>query len=111
MGGWGVLNTVSCLKSRPSEKKSSGRLRFNSANIAIHMLNRSFVEKLCRQENFSLPYHKAFKEIESLVVNDGRLVHKTIKGIKFEMFIFDALGFAERTVALEVPREEEFFTC
>ena len=31
-----------------------------------------------------------------------------MKGIKFEMFIFDALGLAERSVTLEVPREEEF---
>ena len=31
-----------------------------------------------------------------------------MSGIKFEMFIFDALGFAEHSVTLEVPREEEF---
>jgi UDP-N-acetylglucosamine/UDP-N-acetylgalactosamine diphosphorylase len=41
------------------------------------------------------------------VDGSGHVPGKT-GGIKFEMFIFDALGFAERSVTLEVPREEEF---
>ncbi len=83
-----------------------GRLRFSSANMAIHMLNRAFVEKLTSDPDFRLPYHIAVKGIDSLAP-DGSTVQK-INGIKFEMFIFDALGFAERSVTLEVPREEEF---
>jgi UDP-N-acetylglucosamine/UDP-N-acetylgalactosamine diphosphorylase len=72
------------------------------------MLNRSFVEKLVRRADFHLPYHSAVKNIACLECRDCRLVEGSVKGIKFEMFIFDALGFAERSVTLEVPREEEF---
>lgn len=88
------------------ERLPDGRLRFSSANMAIHMLSRGFVEKLTSDPNFRLPFHIAVKDIESLA-GDLTTVKK-IKGIKFEMFIFDALAFAERSVTLEVPREEEF---
>jgi len=88
------------------ERLPDGRLRFSSGNIAIHMINRQFVEKLTTREDFKLPYHIAVKDIEALAA-DGTAAAK-IKGIKFEMFIFDALGFAGRSVTLEVSREEEF---
>ena len=37
---------------------------------------------------------------------DGRT--KEIEGIKFETFLFDALPLAEKSITLEVVREEEF---
>jgi UDP-N-acetylglucosamine/UDP-N-acetylgalactosamine diphosphorylase len=72
------------------------------------MLNRAFVEKIVRRDDFHLPYHSAVKDIACLDCRDNRLVEQSVRGIKFEMFIFDALGFAERSVTMEVPREEEF---
>ncbi len=87
------------------ERLPDGRLRFSSANIAIHLLNRGFVEKLTADPDFQLPYHIAVKAIDALGP-DGE--QKRIEGIKFETFIFDALGFAERSVTLEVSRDKEF---
>ncbi len=87
------------------DRLPDGRLRFSSANIAIHMLNRGFVERLTGDTDFRLPYHVAVKSIDSLCP-DGQV--KKIQGIKFEMFIFDALGLAERSITLEVPRKDEF---
>lgn len=89
-------------------RDSSGRLRFGSANIAVHMLNREFVEKLACDPAFHLPYHIARKDIACLQVRDGRIVPATVRGCKCEMFIFDALGFARRAITLEVDRSEEF---
>jgi UDP-N-acetylglucosamine/UDP-N-acetylgalactosamine diphosphorylase len=91
-----------------TERREDGTLRFSSANIAIHMIKRTFVEHLTQDEGFSLPYHVAIKDIECLAVQDGQLVPKTRKGLKFEMFVFDALGFATRSITLQVKREEEF---
>ncbi len=105
-GKLGCIEYSELSQKEAQERRSDGSLRFRSANIAIHMLNRNFVEKLNRDKNFRLPYHRAIKEIECLDVN-GHLPRK-IQGIKFELFIFDALGFAERSVSLEVPRNEEF---
>ena len=90
------------------ERDPDGRLRFNSANIAVHMINRKFVEKLNQQDGFSLPWHFAIKNIECLQAGANGLVEKEIKGIKFELFIFDALAFACRPVTMEVERMEEF---
>jgi UDP-N-acetylglucosamine/UDP-N-acetylgalactosamine diphosphorylase len=91
-----------------AERVPDGSLRFKSANIAVHMFNRAFVEKLNRREDFHLPYHSAVKDISCLDCRDNKLVEQSVSGIKFEMFIFDALGLAKESVTLEVPREEEF---
>jgi len=90
------------------ERNADGSLKFSSGNIAIHMLKRSFVEKLNAGKNKGLPYHLAVKEIAALVVECGKPVLKKIQGMKPEMFIFDALAFAEKTVTLAVSRADEF---
>ena len=105
-GRLGCIEYSELSQAEIEERLPDGRLRFSSANIAIHLLNRGFVEKLTSDPDFRLPYHIAVKGIDSLAA-DGATVQK-IDGLKFEMFIFDALGFAERSVTLEVPREEEF---
>jgi len=105
-GRLGCIEYSELSQAEIEERLPDGRLRFSSANIAIHLLNREFVEKLTSDPDFRLPYHIAVKGIDSLAA-DGATVQK-IDGLKFEMFIFDALGFAERSVTLEVPREEEF---
>ena len=105
-GRLGCIEYSELSQAEIGERLPDGRLRFSSANIAIHMLNRGFVEKLTADPDFRLPYHIAVKGIDSLTDNGATV--KKIDGIKFEMFIFDALGFAERSVTLEVPREEEF---
>jgi UDP-N-acetylglucosamine/UDP-N-acetylgalactosamine diphosphorylase len=107
-GRLGCIEYSELTAEQVAEKLPDCSLRFKSANTAVHMLNRSFVEKLVRRADFHLPYHSAVKNIACLECRDGSLVEGSVKGIKFEMFIFDALGFAERSVTLEVPREEEF---
>lgn len=107
-GRLGCIEYSELSADEAAEQTPDGQLRFNSANIAIHMLNCGFVEKLNRDRDFHLPYHIARKKIECLACGDGELKADAIDGIKFEMFIFDALGFARNAVTLEVPREEEF---
>jgi len=107
----GRLGCIEYSELSPAEacqRSPDGSLRFSSANIAIHVLNRRFVEKLVCQAAFSLPYHCALKQIECLAVDKGRLCPLTIQGLKFEMFIFDALARDERSVTREVSRAEEF---
>jgi UDP-N-acetylglucosamine/UDP-N-acetylgalactosamine diphosphorylase len=85
-----------------------GRLRFEAGNLAIHMLGRGFVERLSAGRRFSLPFHRAEKKIPYLDA-DGRLVTpQKPSGIKFEMFVFDALPLAQRPVLLEIDRSREF---
>ncbi|HUX00013.1 MAG: UDPGP type 1 family protein [Phycisphaerae bacterium] len=85
-----------------------GRLRFEAGSIAIHMLARTFVERTTTSPGSALPFHRADKKI-SCVDADGR-PRKPAKpnGVKFEMFIFDALPMAQNPVVLEIERLREF---
>lgn len=107
-GRLGCIEYSELSQKEANERKSDGELRFNSANIAIHMLSRNFVEKLSRGDDFKLPYHTAVKEIEGFGPDNNGQAPNKFNGIKFEMFIFDALGVADSSVVLEVSREEQF---
>lgn len=89
------------------KKDEDGKLVFRAGNIAIHMINIEFIEKL-NTEEFSLPYYKAHKAV-SYVNNDGKIIEpEDPNAIKFEKFVFDALKETENSVTMEVKREEEF---
>jgi UDP-N-acetylglucosamine/UDP-N-acetylgalactosamine diphosphorylase len=84
-------------------REASGELRFRAGNIAIHVIERRFVEALTRG-GLRLPWHLARKKM--LVWEHGELVQR--EGVKFEAFVFDALGESTRSITLEVERREEF---
>lgn len=81
-----------------------GDLLFGAGNIAVHAIERRFVEDLTRG-NLRLPWHVARK---SMPVVDERGMVAQIEGFKFETFVFDALAFVKDSVTLEVERAHEF---
>lgn len=81
-----------------------GQLVFSAGNIAVHAIERTFVEDLTRG-GLRLPWHRAKKRIACLGPDGARI---EVDGSKFEAFVFDALGEAGASVVLEVAREEEF---
>jgi len=84
-----------------------GSLVFNLGSIAIHIINRSFVERL-NTTGFALPLHRAVKKIEH-IDHQGQPVEPTEpNGIKLESFIFDALPLASKSIILQTLRSEEF---
>ena len=85
-----------------------GHLRFSAGSIAIHVLSRSFVERLTESGQCALPYHRADKKV-SCLDESGHIVQPIEpNAVKLEMFIFDALPLARRAVVLETSRSEEF---
>jgi UDP-N-acetylglucosamine/UDP-N-acetylgalactosamine diphosphorylase len=92
----------------PEEKTHStdekGELRYSSGNIAIHLFQREFIERITSGTEISLPFHTAKKKIKAFA---GDVVRK-IDGFKFEKFVFDALPLTERNIVFETLREEEF---
>lgn len=87
--------------------RPDGSLAFELGSIAIHIISTNFVERLNRQGS-SLPLHKAVKKIPH-IDNDGKLVQPDEpNGIKLEMFVFDALPLASKSIILETRRSEEF---
>jgi len=88
-----------------AEKRNpDGSLVFELGSIAIHIINRAFVEKL-NGDDFSLPLHKAVKKIPH-IDEQGNAVESD--GIKLETFVFDALPLASKSVILQTIRSEEF---
>jgi len=86
-------------------RTEEGALRFNAGNIAVHAMRRDFVERLTEGGALDLPWHVARKKLK-VVGPDG--AEAEVPGVKFETFVFDALGKAERSVTLEVDRADEF---
>ena len=85
-------------------RNPDGSLVFELGSIAIHIINRAFVENL-NAGDFSLPLHRAAKKIRH-IDEKGNAVESD--GIKLESFVFDALPLASKSVILQTIRSEEF---
>jgi UDP-N-acetylglucosamine/UDP-N-acetylgalactosamine diphosphorylase len=89
-----------------AETDSSGALKFIAGSIAIHLLDRAFVERV--GSGVGLPFHRADKKIPC-VGADGRPIRpEKPNGVKFEMFVFDALPEARNPIVIETRRADDF---
>ena len=88
-------------------RNEDGSRRFNAANLAIHLLNVSFVEEVVGG-SLKLPLRRAEKVVAYL--DDDGSVQKPASpnAVKLETFVFDVLPLAQNTILLEVDRSEEF---
>jgi UDP-N-acetylglucosamine/UDP-N-acetylgalactosamine diphosphorylase len=93
----------------------TGRLRFLAGSIAIHVIDRDFAARLgggsgpsTGSAQATMPFHRADKKV--VCVDDaGNTVTPTkANGVKFEMFVFDALPFANKPLVIETAREDDF---
>ncbi|MEO7424092.1 MAG: UDPGP type 1 family protein [Fibrobacteria bacterium] len=86
-------------------KTAEGRFLYDSANIAMHLFTRAFLES---HAGASLPFHLAHKKI-AYVAPSGETVTPTApNACKFELFMFDLFPMAGSMAGLLVSREEEF---
>ncbi|MBE6381116.1 MAG: UDPGP type 1 family protein [Lentisphaerae bacterium] len=86
----------------------NGQLKFIAGSPAIHVISRSFVERLTASGRLQLDWHRADKKIQCIDSN-GQSVNVTEpNGVKLESFIFDALKLADKTMIFEADRKEEF---
>jgi len=92
-----------------SMRDENGELRFRAGSIAIHLLSREFIRRMGEgTSDVVLPFHRAEKKIP--FVDDAGATHKPEQpnGVKFEMFVFDALPFAQNPIVVETKRSDEF---
>ncbi|MBC02341.1 MAG: hypothetical protein CMJ34_03415 [Phycisphaerae bacterium] len=89
---------------------ADGRLRFNAGSIAIHVLGVDFIDRLTNgSTEAGLPFHRARKKVPYWNPATGESIAPTEpNATKFEMFVFDALHFAEAGLVQETDRVEEF---
>ncbi|MGA1204932.1 MAG: UTP--glucose-1-phosphate uridylyltransferase [Opitutales bacterium] len=91
------------------KRDGSGRLQFLSGSISINILDVDFVDRVgSGREGAALPFHKAVKKIQTIDGQGNPVSPEEPNGVKFEMFVFDALPFARNPLVIETLREDDF---
>jgi UDP-N-acetylglucosamine/UDP-N-acetylgalactosamine diphosphorylase len=92
------------------ETDAAGKLRYLAGSIAIHVLDREFVRKMARADGTGggLPFHRADKKIATVDAAGNSVKPAKPNGVKFEMFVFDALPSARNPVVIETARADDF---
>ena len=86
---------------------STGGLRYEAGSIAIHAIDREFVRRMARGAD-GLPFHRADKKFATVDAAGGEVRPEKANGVKFELFVFDALPFARNPVVVETSRADDF---
>ena len=106
-GKTGLVEYSDLPKTEMYARNHDGSLKYWAGSIATHIFNLEFVVKE-NQNGFKLPYHVAHKTIPYLNDNGKIIKPHDRNGIKFESFVFDALLDTEKSISVEVERNQEF---
>ena len=91
------------------ETNADGSLRYSAGSIAIHVIDREFARRLATGgEGVALPFHRADKKIATIDAGGQPVKPAKANGVKFEMFVFDALPFARNSIVIETGRADDF---
>ena len=91
------------------ETDARGNLRYPAGSIALHVIDREFVRRMASGgEGVALPFHRADKKIATIDATGTPVKPEKANGVKFEMFVFDALPFAKNPVVIETLRANDF---
>jgi UDP-N-acetylglucosamine/UDP-N-acetylgalactosamine diphosphorylase len=91
------------------ETDARGNLRYPAGSIALHVIDREFVRRMASGgEGVALPFHRADKKIATIDATGAPVKPEKANGVKFEMFVFDALPFAKNPVVIETLRADDF---
>jgi UDP-N-acetylglucosamine/UDP-N-acetylgalactosamine diphosphorylase len=86
-----------------------GQLVYRAGSVAIHLLSTTFVRRVGEgATGVVLPFHRADKKIPTIDEAGAELKPEKPNGVKFEMFVFDALPFARGPIVVEAARADEF---
>ncbi|HLU70384.1 MAG TPA: UDPGP type 1 family protein [Fibrobacteria bacterium] len=93
-------------------RDGDGELLYGSANIAVHLFRRDFLEA---HADAALPWHVAHKKIPHIAVDaahgnapGARVIPSAPNAYKFELFMFDLFPMAPDMAVLNVERAAEF---
>jgi UDP-N-acetylglucosamine/UDP-N-acetylgalactosamine diphosphorylase len=102
-----IVEYIDLPRELAEARDADGNLLFWAGSPAIHVFSLAFLKRLADGTR-ALPYHEAHKKIPHVDAAGDRVEPSSPNGIKFETFIFDAIPHAERILAVEGVREEEF---
>lgn len=90
------------------ERTTDGQLAFRAGSPAIHCFSMAFLRDVTGGAH-RLAFHVARKKVPYWDSETQSVVTPTNENaLKFELFIFDALPHADRWLAVEAKREDEF---
>ena len=108
-GGTLVVEYSDMPKEMQEETKVDGGIRFNGGSVAIHIFDREFIARTGGSgEGSKLPFHRADKKIPHVNAAGKMIQPESPNGVKFEMFVFDALPLAKNPVIIEAERAYDF---
>lgn len=91
------------------ETDADGELRFKAGSVAIHIFDRDFIARAGGDaSDAKLPFHRANKKIPYVDESGNTQTPTEPNGVKFEMFVFDALPLAKNPVIIEAARGDDF---
>ncbi|MGF1449448.1 MAG: UTP--glucose-1-phosphate uridylyltransferase [Opitutales bacterium] len=92
------------------QRDAHGQLYYRAGSIAIHVFARGFIERCGSGEDpaLRLGFHRADKKIATVDEAGQPVKPDAPNGVKFEMFVFDALPFAQNPVIVEARRADVF---
>jgi UDP-N-acetylglucosamine/UDP-N-acetylgalactosamine diphosphorylase len=90
------------------QRDEAGQLVYWAGNIAVHIFNLDFVDRIAQGSEGFLPLHASAKKITSLDRGGTPQLPSERNGYKLERFVFDALPQAKRICILEASAQEEF---
>ncbi|MBN9518516.1 UDPGP type 1 family protein [bacterium] len=107
-GRCGIIEYSDLPDAMAAERDADGKLTFRAGSPAIHLFSVPFLERVTARGT-GLAYHLARKKVPFYDPTANRAVEPAgVNALKFELFVFDALPMADRWLAVETPRAEEF---
>lgn len=100
----GIIEYSDLDAAHKQARDEKGNLLFRYGSIAVHLFNVAFLA--ANWDN--LPLHRASRQVSTFVPAAGGGIIETREAVKFEMFVFDALGRAQNPLFFETSRREEF---
>ena len=107
-GRCGIIEYSDMPAEMRDERGDDGALAFRAGNPAIHIFDLDFLKRVTTGRD-RLAFHTARKKVEHYdPVTAATVSPTTENALKFELFVFDALPLADRWLAVQTLREDEF---
>ena len=104
-----LSNTAICQMRCRKKPKSTEAFVSTAVAFAIHIFDRDFIARAGGSgEGLKLPFHRADKKIPYVNAAGKIIQPQSPNGVKFEMFVFDALPLAKNPVIIEAARGDDF---
>lgn len=102
-----IIEYVDLPDDASRERLPDGSLKFWAGNIAVHVFDVAFLERVASQAD-ALPFHTSRKKVPFVDRSGQPVQPATPNAIRFERFIFDLLPHAERSLVVEVDKAVAF---